>query len=112
MALRHDGGPCCRHPDPLLDIQMKHQAIKIFALFVLAFVATAFNCGGGHSNGQQGQLTYNVNRPNPSPDAAHPECLYDETSLHTTSPNGVTVRYCGTLPPEALAAIERGIAHQ
>lgn len=76
MDLRYGSDPCYRYSDPLLDIQMKH-TIKIFALFVLAFVATAFDCGGGNSN------TGTV------PDPTYTGSLSDKYAV--TSPKGVVI---------------------
>jgi hypothetical protein len=79
-------------------------------LAVLLFASLGFKCGSNVINGSE-TITYSINRPIAAPDAAHPECLYDESSFHLT-PGGVTVRSCVPVPDEALAAIERGIAHQ
>jgi hypothetical protein len=88
-------------------MKTRHKIALIFALLLLALSLSG--CGG--SPGGKGVLTYNIDRPNPTPDAAHPECLYDDSSFRLT-PGGVTVRSCVDVPAEALAAIERGIAHQ
>jgi hypothetical protein len=89
---------------------MQKRLTFLLILIVLTISAWLSACGGGSPSGK-GVLTYNIDRPNPMPDAAHPECLYDESSFRLT-PGGVTVRSCVDVPAEALAAIERGIAHQ
>jgi hypothetical protein len=84
-----------------------NKRLYIFIILVAAFFAAGFSCGNSNT-APQSQLVYNTDRPSPT---GADDCLYQAGSLHKT-PGGVFVNACVDVPPDALAAIERGIAHQ